>query len=245
MSQKSGKDHGRFIPTLTEVIEDADLLNQLGHGETPQPGLATDCEPLMKGGSEVSAKTSAEQNMQEKKPSALFQRRSLLSKTPAANASVEKEPAASSMQKPAPEMVTSGSVFVGQPYQSRPTDSESAAQQPLDDSSLPHDEELLRESQGMFSSLSRSPAAAPDSLRPSDLMLVALSERIAGKARLRMEKNIETHIQEQIFPLLDQFSAQLVAHIQDDLVKIMRESIAEATREELDWLRQKGNKGRA
>ena len=92
----------------------------------------------------------------------------------------------------------------------------------------------------IFSPLARNPGATPDALRPSDLMLVALSERIAAKARIRIEQNLEQHIQNQIFPLLDHFADQLVTHIQGDLLKIMREGIAEATREELERLSQRG-----
>lgn len=89
----------------------------------------------------------------------------------------------------------------------------------------------------VFASFAHNPAASPESLRPSDLMLIALSERIAAKARIRIEHSIEEHIHAQIFPMLDAFAEELVSHIQGDLLKIMREGIAQATREELDRLR--------
>lgn len=91
----------------------------------------------------------------------------------------------------------------------------------------------------IFSPLSRNPAATQDSLRPSDLMLVALTDRIAAKARAKIGEKLEQQIQDKIFPLLDGFAEQLVKHIEGDLLKIMREGLAEATREELDRLRKK------
>lgn len=99
--------------------------------------------------------------------------------------------------------------------------------------------EDIESEKNIFSPLSRNPAATQDSLRPSDLMLVALTDRIAAKARSRVGEKLEQHIQDKIFPLLDEFAEQLVKHIEGDLLKIMREGLAEATREELDRLRKK------
>lgn len=99
--------------------------------------------------------------------------------------------------------------------------------------------EEIESEKDIFSPLSRNPVATQDSLRPSDLMLVALTDRIAAKARSRVGEKLEQHIQDKIFPLLDDFAEQLVKHIEGDLLKIMREGLAEATREELDRLRKK------
>ena len=93
-----------------------------------------------------------------------------------------------------------------------------------------------------FSPISHNPLAKEDQLRPSDLMLVALTERIASKVRMRVSKDLDLHIQDKIFPLLDSFADQLVKHLEIDLLKIIREGIAEATREELERLSQRGKK---
>lgn len=98
------------------------------------------------------------------------------------------------------------------------------------------------EDEEIFSSLAHNPVANKDNLRPSDLMLLALTERIASKVRLRVSKDLDTHIQRKIFPLLDGFADQLVKHLEVDLLKIIREGIAEATREELERLSQRGKK---
>ncbi|MGL4668650.1 MAG: hypothetical protein ACRCWR_12080, partial [Saezia sp.] len=101
-------------------------------------------------------------------------------------------------------------------------------------------DELVTEE--VFSPLSHNPIAKEDQLRPSDLMLVALTERIASKVRMRVSKDLDTHIQNKIFPLLDSFADQLVKHLEIDLLKLMREGIAEATREELERLSQRSKK---
>lgn len=103
-----------------------------------------------------------------------------------------------------------------------------------------HYDELEQEE--TFSPLSRNPMAQDDQLRPSDLMLVALTERIASKVRMRVGKDLDAHIQSKIFPLLDGFADQLVKHLEIDLLKLIREGIAEATREELERLSQRNKK---
>lgn len=211
MSDTGIKSTGRFIPTLTEVIEEADLLNQSQTEDGPkvEPSGRTGVAP-------ESAATVAQEKVGD---------------------AIEKPSAPESKREP----VTTGRIFVGNSFstrtQEKKADKGSADFEPV----LAKDEELLNASSNVFSALSRNPVATSGSPRPSDLMLVALTERIAAKVRIRIEKEVEQHIQNTIFPLLDNFAVQLVEHIQEDLVKVMRESIAQVTREELEWLRQRDN----
>lgn len=226
MNDKNIKSAGRFIPTLTEVIEEADLLNQ------QQVDKQQKTEPVL----ERSSNLVESVKPAEEKDSAFIDK--------VASESVHNEnprPEAEEKSEADGQPVTAGQVFVGNPYPTR-SQTKPAEDEGLKEPILAKDEELLQASSNIFSTLSRNPGATPGSLRPSDLMLVALTERIAAKARLRIEKEIEQHIQETIFPLLDNFALQLVSHIQEDLVKVMRESIAQVTREELEWLQKRDQK---
>lgn len=224
MSDTGMKSTGRFIPTLTEVIEQADLLNP--QQQVHEPAHKAVAEPRVEPRTEPRAEPRLEPMS---KPEG------------AVPVPVEEEPAATSS-----EPITTGKVFVGNPFPTtRPgpkVEKEAYSQSDTGfepEPVLAKDEDLLKSSQDIFSSLSRNPVSAPGSVRPSDLMLVALTERIAAKTRIRIEKEVEQHIQDTIFPLLDNFALQLVSHIQEDIVKIMRESIAQVTREELEWLRKR------
>jgi hypothetical protein len=108
--------------------------------------------------------------------------------------------------------------------------------------SYSHLDDDIPEVEEVFSPISHNPLAKEDQLRPSDLMLVALTERISSKVRMRVSKDLDAHIQNKIFPLLDSFADQLVKHLEIDLLKLIREGIAEATREELERLSQRGKK---
>lgn len=213
MSAEPDRKAGKFIPTLTEVISSPKQMDlTLQKEEEREPGFD----------SSQSAPAPAMAKEERKEPlSSFWSPGGSPRKTGPGVVNVFPDAASAAMSPATPQPAAPSAQTRSEPM--------------LDDEALM----AVPQAQNVFSPLSRNPAAAPDSLRPSDLMLVALSERISAKAKARIEQSIEQHIQERIFPLLDTFAEHLISHIQDDLLKIMREGIAEATREELERLRQK------
>lgn len=263
MNEDGHKQAGRFIPTLTEVIgggETAQIDLQLPPVKPSSPVTVQQPEPESKPRVKPAAASPAKTVRPDMSPQSVANRMDAPNPVGAhaAQFSGGAYPSSSAAPvSPATKTASAPESPVTKPVQRGPVKQAAAKQvtqaslarpadevPPVERTGTPSVEPVSKEHPALgvhevFSPLARNPAASPDSLRPSDLMLVALSERIAAKARARIEENVEQHIHEHIFPLLDSFAEQLVLHIQDDLIKIMREGIAEATREELDQLRQR------
>lgn len=88
-----------------------------------------------------------------------------------------------------------------------------------------------------------SRSAAADSVLPMSSAypdVGALTDRIVANARARLERELERSIQDDIIPLVDQFTEQLITRLHDNLAHSLREALTSATSEELERLRKSG-----